>query len=71
MEKWSNTMSLPLPLQLTKPVLVADNLAESMYDPRTQTCGSLTASWASSNSYNAFNGIAVDVQVDSVVDDNL
>ena len=62
-------MNLPLPLRLTSPVLVAQP-GESHYDPRTQTCGSLTLSAACSQSYNAFNGIAVDVQVDSVVDDN-
>jgi hypothetical protein len=64
-------MSLPLPLQLNKPVLLAGDLAEGIYDPKTQTCGSFTASSACSNSVNFLTGIAVDVQVDSVVDDNL
>jgi hypothetical protein len=64
-------MNLPLPLELTKPAVVAGDLADGLYDPKTQTCGSFTASGASSNSYNVLSGIAVDVQVDSVIDDNL
>jgi hypothetical protein len=63
-------MNLPLPLELTKPVLVAGDLADGPYDPKTQTCGSFTCSWASSKSVNLLTGVAIDAQVDSVIDDN-
>ena len=58
-------MSMPLPLELTKPVLLAgdlDTLVES------QLCAG-TQSQAQSNSFNLLTGITVD-GVDLVVDDN-
>lgn len=58
-------MSMPLPLELTKPILLAgdlDTLVES------QMCGG-TQSQAQSNSFNLLTGITVD-GVDVVIDDN-
>ena len=58
-------MSMPLPLELTKPVLLAgdlDTLVQSQL-----CCG--TQSHAQCNSYNGFAGITVD-GVDLVIDDN-
>ena len=57
--------NMPLPLELTKPVLLTgdlDSLVES------QLCGS-TQSQSQSQSFNLLSGITVD-GVDAVVDDN-
>jgi hypothetical protein len=66
--------NLPLPLQLTKPVLLAGDLDTQVreglsdaYDARTQLC-SHTQSSAKSKTLN-FLGIQVDVNADIVVDD--
>ena len=58
-------MSMPLPLELTKPVLLAGDLDTLV---QSQLCGG-TQSQAQSNSLNLLTGIAVD-GVDAVVDDN-
>jgi hypothetical protein len=58
-------MSMPLPLELTKPVLLAGDLDTVV---QSQLCGG-TQSQAQCNSYNAFAGITVD-GVDLVIDDN-
>lgn len=58
-------MSMPLPLQLTKPVLLAGDLDTLV---ETQLCGG-TQSQAQSNSLNLLTGITVD-GVDVVIDDN-
>ena len=66
--------NLPLPLELTKPVLLAGDVDTqlrtglSKYDPKTQLCGS-TSSNQNSQSYNAFNLVVVDA-VDVQIDDN-
>jgi hypothetical protein len=59
-------MSMPLPLELTKPVLLAGDLDSVV---QSQLCGGGTQSQAHCNSYNAFAGITVD-GVDLVIDDN-
>jgi hypothetical protein len=66
--------NLPLPLQLTKPVLLAGDLDSQVreglsdaYDTKTQLC-SHTQSQAKSQTLN-FLGIQVDVNADVVVDD--
>jgi hypothetical protein len=66
--------SLPLPLQLTKPVLLAGDLDTQVreglsdkYDAKTQLC-SCTSSSARSNTLNVL-GVQVDVNADVVVDD--
>jgi hypothetical protein len=56
---------MPLPLELTKPVLLAGDLDALV---QAQLCGS-TQSQAQCNSYNAHAGITVD-GVDLVIDDN-
>jgi hypothetical protein len=56
---------MPLPLELTKPVLLAGDLDTLV---QSQLCAA-TQSQAQSNSYNAFAGITVD-GVDLVIDDN-
>lgn len=58
-------MSMPLPLELTKPVLLAGDLDTLV---QSQLCGG-TQSKAQSNSFNLLTGITVD-GVDIVVDDN-
>jgi len=65
---------LPLPLQLTKPVLLAGDLDTQVreglsdaYDAKTQLCSG-TYSQAKSKTLN-FLGIQVDVNADAVVDD--
>jgi hypothetical protein len=69
-----NPTNLPLPLQLTKPVLLAGDLDTQVrdglsdkYDAKTQLC-SHTHSSAKSKTMN-FLGIQVDVSADVVVDD--
>jgi len=69
-----NSTTLPLPLQLTKPVLLAGDLDTQVreglsdkYDAKAQLC-SHTQSQAKSNTLN-FLGIQVDVNADVVVDD--
>jgi hypothetical protein len=69
-----NSTTLPLPLQLTKPVLLAGDLDSQVreglsdkYDAKAQLC-SHTQSQAKSNTLN-FLGIQVDVNADVVVDD--
>jgi hypothetical protein len=57
-------MNLPLPLELTKPVLLADDLNSEM---RAQMCSG-TRSGAQSKSLNALGIIQVDA-TDVVVDD--
>jgi len=66
--------TLPLPLQLTKPVLLAGDLDTQVrdglsdaYDAKTQLCSG-THSSARSKTLN-FLGIQVDVNADVVVDD--
>jgi hypothetical protein len=56
---------MPLPLELTKPVLLAGDLDTLV---QSQLCGG-THSNANSNSFNLLTGIAVD-GVDVVIDDN-
>jgi hypothetical protein len=65
---------LPLPLELTKPVLLAADLDTQVreglsdrYDSKTQLCSG-THSSSRSNTLN-FLGIQVDVNADVVVDD--
>jgi hypothetical protein len=58
-------MSMPLALELTKPVLLAGDLDALV---QAQMCGS-TQSQAKSQSFNLLTGITVD-GVDAVVDDN-
>jgi hypothetical protein len=67
-------MNLPLPLELTKPVLLAGDLDTQVreglsdrYDSKTQLCSG-THSNAKSSTLNLF-GIQVDVNADAVVDD--
>jgi hypothetical protein len=59
-------MSMPLPLELTKPIMMTENL-DSLVE--SQLCGGGTQSQSHSNSYNLLTGITVD-GVDLVVDDN-
>lgn len=66
--------TLPLPLELTQPVLLAGDLNTQLrdaltgdYDARTQLC-SATGSSVRSASLNAF-GVQVDVNADVNVDD--
>jgi hypothetical protein len=66
--------NLPLPLQLTKPVLLAGDLDTQVreglsagYDAKTQMCSG-THSSTQSKTLN-FLGIQVDVNADAVVDD--
>jgi hypothetical protein len=59
-------MNMPLPLELTKPVLLSGDLDSVV---QAQLCGGGTHSQAQCNSYNAFAGITVD-GVDLVIDDN-
>ena len=63
-----NSANLPLPLELTQPVLLAGDLETqfSEYDPKTQLC-SATQSQATCNTVNA-NGV-IDVGADVVIDD--
>jgi hypothetical protein len=58
-------MSMPLPLELTNPVLLAGDLDALV---QAQVCGG-TQSQAQCNSYNAHAGITID-GVDLVIDDN-
>ncbi len=65
---------LPLPLELTKPVLLAGDLDTQVreglsdrYDAKAQLCSG-TQSQAKSNTLNLL-GIQVDVNADVVVDD--
>lgn len=71
-------MNLPLPLELTKPVLLAGALdaqleatyGASTYDPKTQLSGgSSTSCNNSTKSYD--KGIVIDLKVDLQVDDVL
>jgi len=69
-----NSANLPLPLQLTKPVLLAGDLdtqvregVSDAYDAKAQPC-SCTSSSARSKTMNLL-GIQVDVNADIVVDD--
>jgi hypothetical protein len=69
-----NSTNLPLPLQLTEPVLLAGDLDTQVreglsdkYDANTQLCSG-TQSQAKSATLN-FLGIQVDVNADVVVDD--
>jgi hypothetical protein len=59
-------MSMPLPLELTKPILLTGNLDALV---ESQLCGGGTRSQAQSQSFNLLTGITVD-GVDAVVDDN-
>jgi hypothetical protein len=66
--------AMPLPLELTKPVLLAGDLdtqvregLTSEYDTKTQLCSG-TQSQARSNTLNVL-GVQVDVNADVVVDD--
>jgi hypothetical protein len=67
-------MNLPLPLELTKPVLLAGDLDDQVreglsdtYDAKAQLCSG-TRSNAQSKTVNLL-GIQVDVNADVVVDD--
>jgi len=67
-------MNLPLPLELTKPVLLAGDLDTQMresltdpYDAKAQLCSG-TSSCTRSQTLNVL-GIQVDVNADAVVDD--
>jgi hypothetical protein len=67
-------MHLPLPLELTKPVLLAGDLDTQVreglsdkYDAKTQLCSG-TRSQSRSQTLNVL-GIQVDVNADVVVDD--
>ena len=75
-----NATRLPLPLELTKPVLLAGDLDTEFrtgldlgtYDPKTQLCGSRNGSSSCSNNTQTwtFAGIvvdSVDVQVDDIL----
>jgi hypothetical protein len=69
-----NSTDMPLPLQLTKPVLLAGDLdtqvregLTSTYDAKAQLCSG-TQSQARSNTLNVL-GIQVDANADVVVDD--
>jgi hypothetical protein len=69
-----NSANLPLPLELTKPVLLAGDLDTQVrdglsdkYDTKTQLCSSTTSN-ARCNTVNNF-GVQVDVNADVVVDD--
>jgi hypothetical protein len=65
-----NSANLPLPLELTKPVLLAGDLngqVREAYDAKTALC-SKTHSTNQSKTLN-FLGIQVDVQADVQVDD--
>ena len=69
-----NSTNLPLPLELTKPVLLAGDLDTQVreglsdaYDAKTQLC-SCTNSSANSKTAGLLN-IQVDVNADVVVDD--
>ena len=69
-----DSANLPLPLELTKPVLLAGDLDTQVrrgslreYDSKAQLC-SHTQSNARSNTLNLL-GIQVDVNADVVVDD--
>ena len=69
-----NSANLPLPLELTKPVLLAGDLDTQVreglsdkYDTKTQLCSG-TTSTANSASVNGA-GVQVDVTADVVVDD--
>jgi hypothetical protein len=59
-------MSMPLPLELTEPVLLAGDLDSVV---QAHLCGRGTQSQAQCNSYNANAGITID-GVDLVIDDN-
>jgi hypothetical protein len=61
---------LPLPLELSKPVLLAadlDSQLRSDYDPKTQLCSN-TRSTQTSSSVNGA-GVQVDVAADIAIDD--
>jgi hypothetical protein len=58
-------MNMPLPLELTKPVLLTSDLDTLV---QSQLCGG-TQSQSQSQSFNLLTGITVD-GVDAVVDDN-
>jgi hypothetical protein len=69
-----NSANLPLPLELTKPVLLAGDLDTQVreglsdkYDTKTQMCSG-THSNAACDTINNM-GVQVDVNVDVVVDD--
>jgi hypothetical protein len=67
-----STTRLPLPLELTKPVLLAGDLDTQFggeYDPKTQLCSS-TSSRMHCRSVNR-SGAQIDVTVDIQVDDVL
>jgi len=63
------TNNLPLPLQLTEPVLLAGDLGElrGEYDPQTQLCSN-TSSKQNTQSFGLL-GIVQDVTADVQVDD--
>jgi len=74
-----NRDRLPLPLELTKPVLLAGDLDSQFraslaeYDPKTQVCGGGDGGKTTSNQKSSVNKgllqdiIVVDVQVDDVL----
>lgn len=65
-----NSANLPLPLQLTTPVLLAGDLdtqVREAYDANAQLC-SRTSSRQNSKTLNAL-GVQVDLQADIQVDD--
>jgi hypothetical protein len=63
---------LPLPLELTQPVLLAgglDTQLRSEYDPKTQLCSSTSSRMhcKSVNNHGAQIDVTVDIQVDDVI----
>jgi hypothetical protein len=74
-----NHSHLPLPLELTKPVLLAGDLDTQFrasldeYDPKTQLCGGGHGGKTSSNQGSSINlalnidAVQVDLQVDDVL----
>ena len=74
-----NHTRLPLPLELTKPVLLAGELntllragfGSSKYDPKTQLCGATFADTQSNvESTSIVELVSIDVQLDFAIDDN-
>ena len=73
-----NTTKLPLPLELTKPVMLAGDLDTQFragldlgkYDPKTQLCGGGGGTSSSLESESSSLGVVIDVTVDIQVDDN-
>ena len=71
-------MRLPLPLELTNPVVLAadldtqlrDSLGVGKYDRKTQMAWGGDGSHCSQESESQFNLVVIDVQLDVQIDDN-